>query len=805
MDKKLGVYICKGCGIAEALDIDRLEKVVPPKIEVRKTHPVLCSPEGVELIKQDIANEGVNTVVIAACSRRVLYDVFDFGPNAVQRVNLREGVVWSHKPNEENMTGEEGGPQVDELIQEMAQDYLRMGMAEAEKIKRPEPYQLPEPINKRILVLGGGVAGLSAALEAAKTGYEAVVIEKEAQVGGFAAKLRKQTPWTYPYEEPQEPVIQGIIKEAEAHPKIEIRTQREVARIAGQPGDYGVTFKEAGTKSVWDVMSKEQEEAILGKLAEEGKSPGSREPTPDAPATILRTNPDAEKFGAVVLATGWRPWELKQEAEEAPEEAEGEGAEEAKKEEAKEGEAEEPKVEEPTYDHLGFGKFPDVITNVALEEMAGQGKIICPSTGRPATSVAFIQCPGLGTDEDFPYAAAITSMVALKQAKYVREDNSDAKAYIFYQHMRTLGQNEYFYKSAQQDEGIFLTKGDVVSVSTNGNGSLVLEAKDTLLGGDIKVGVDLVVLATGMVPTTKDGPVMNLAYRQGPGFRDLDLFDGYPDSNFICFPYETRRTGIYAAGCGRRAMSIEESRVDAAGAALKAIQCIESANRGVSVHPRSGDMTFPDFFFQRCTQCKRCTEECPFGALDDDEKGTPLPNPTRCRRCGTCMGACPERIIGFADYNIDSIGSAVKAIEVPEEEEKPRVLVLACENDAYPAFDQAAMMGLTYSPFVRIIPVRCLGSVNVVWIKDALSKGIDGVLAIGCKYGDDYQCHFAKGSELLNIRMDKIGEALVSLALEKERVQQIQLAIDECDKIPAIIQKFMETIEEVGPNPFKGF
>jgi len=797
MEKKLGVYICTGCGIGEALDIEALEKKVPPKIKVRKTHPIMCSPEGVELIKQDIESEGVNTVVIAACSRRVLYDVFDFSPAITQRVNLREGVVWSHKPQEEG--------EVDEFIQEMAQDYLRMGMAEAEKILPAEPYQLEEPINKRILVLGGGVTGLSAALEAAKAGYEAVVIEKETEVGGFAAKLRKQTPWAYPYEDLQEPVIQQIIREAEAHPKIDIRTGTEVARIAGQPGLYGVTLKPAGTKSMWDVMSKEQEEAVLAKLVEEGQAPGSREPTPDSPATILRTNPDAEKFGAVVLATGWRPWELKEETEEAPEAAEAEG-EEAKKEEAKEAEGEEPKVEEPSYEHLGFGKFPDVITNVALEEMAGQGKILRPSTGRPATSVAFVQSPGPGTDADFPYAAAITSMVALKQAKYVREDGGpDAKAYIFYQHMRTLGQNEYFYKSAQQDEGIFLTKGDVVSVSENGDDSLVLEAKDTLLGENIKVNVDMVVLATGMVPTTKDDPVMNLAYRQGRGFRDLDLFDGYPDSNFICFPYETRRTGIYAAGCGRRAMSIQECRIDAAGAALKAIQCIESANRGVSVHPRSGDMTFPDFFFQRCTQCKRCTEECPFGALDDDEKGTPLPNPTRCRRCGTCMGACPERIIGFADYNIDSVGSAVKAMEVPEEEEKPRVLILACENDAYPALDMAALKGLTYSPFVRIIPVRCLGSVNVVWIKDALSKGVDGIMAIGCKYGDDYQCHFAKGSELLNIRMDKIGEALVSLALEKERVQQVQIAIDEYDKIPGIISEFMAIIEEVGPNPFKGF
>ena len=161
-------------------------------------------------------------------------------------------------------------------------------------------------------------------------------------------------------------------------------------------------------------------------------------------------------------------------------------------------------------------------------------------------------------------------------------------------------------------------------------------------GEQLKVKADMVVLAAGMVPATKDDPVVNLAYRQGPAFRDIGLFNGYCDSNFICFPYETQRTGIYAAGAVRRSMTTEEAMEDAAGAALKAIQCVESSNRGVSVHPRSGDMTFPDFFFQRCTQCKRCTEECPFGALDDDAKGTPKPNPTRCRRCGTCMGACPN-------------------------------------------------------------------------------------------------------------------------------------------------------------------
>jgi quinone-modifying oxidoreductase subunit QmoB len=374
--------------------------------------------------------------------------------------------------------------------------------------------------------------------------------------------------------------------------------------------------------------------------------------------------------------------------------------------------------------------------------------------------------------------------------------------------MRTPGLQENFYKAIQQDPGIFLTKGEVVSVSPNGRG-LVVTADNTLLGSTVQVKADLVVLATGMVPATKDDPVVNLAYRQGPAFRDVGLFNGYCDSNFICFPYETQRTGIYAAGAVRRSMTVEECLEDASGAALKAIQCLESTNRGCAVHPRSGDMTFPDFFFQRCTQCKRCTEECPFGALDDDERGTPKPNPTRCRRCGTCMGACPERIIGFADYNIDSIGSMVKAVKVPSSddyEEPPlRILGLVCENDAYPTLDIAGLNRLSYSADVRLIPVRCLGSVNVIWIKDALSQGMDGVFLLGCKHGDDYQCHFVKGSELASIRMKKIGEALASLALETERVAQFEIAIDEYDKIPKIINEFVESVEALGPNPFKGF
>ena len=363
-----------------------------------------------------------------------------------------------------------------------------------------------------------------------------------------------------------------------------------------------------------------------------------------------------------------------------------------------------------------------------------------------------------------------------------------------------------------------------------------------LLGSPVEMTVDLVVLATGMVPNSADGPgiralrdamaklarnesetqrkdaeaaieqlkchegteILGLNYRQGP---DLPILQGgFPDSKFVCFPYESMRTGIYAAGTVRAPMDAALSEEDAGGAAMKAIQCIELASRGQAVHPRVGDLSYPSFFLQRCTQCKRCTEECPFGALDEDEKGTPKFNPYRCRRCGICMGACPERIVSFKNYSVDMIASMVKAIEVPDEfEEKPRILVLACENDAYPALDMAGQARQQYDASVRIIPLRCLGSMNIVWIADALSRGIDGVLLLGCKFGDDYECHYMRGSELANRRLENVKETLQRLQLESERIHLQQLGMDDYGRLPEIINEFAARIREIGPNPYKGF
>jgi quinone-modifying oxidoreductase subunit QmoB len=423
-----------------------------------------------------------------------------------------------------------------------------------------------------------------------------------------------------------------------------------------------------------------------------------------------------------------------------------------------------------------------------------------------------------------------------------REMSDETQAFVLYKDIRAPGQYEDFYRAAQEDPGIFFTKGEVKTVQESGDGNLVVDVEDTLIDKHIQVEADLVVLATGMVPNAADGEairkyrdaqktiekgeagaalenakvaveelkehegteILNLTYRQGPDMPALKY--EFPDSHFICFPFESRRTGIYAAGCVRAPNDTDVCREDAAGAALKAIQCVELTSMGKAVHPRWGDESYPDFFLQRCTQCKRCTEECPFGTLDEDADATPLPAITRCRRCGICMGACPERIISFKDYSVDIVSSMIKAVNVPDEfDEKPRLLGLICENDAYPALDTAGLNRIQHSAWMRFIPVRCLGSVNVVWIADALSAGFDGILLVGCKSGDDYQCHFIRGSELMETRSGNIKEKLQQLALEEERVRLEQLEISEFHKLPQIINEFAEQIDEIGMNPFKGF
>jgi quinone-modifying oxidoreductase subunit QmoB len=559
-----------------------------------------------------------------------------------------------------------------------------------------------------------------------------------------------------PYKDLKDNTLGELIREVSQSQKIKVYTGATVEKTAGGPGIFKVSIKQNGSAAEHPI-------------------------------------------GAIVLAAGWQPYD-------------------PAKLDAK----------------LGYGASPDVITNARFEESFQKGPVSRPSDGKAVSQIAFLQCAGSRDPNHLPYCSTVCCSTSLKQALTVKAQNKDANVYVVYKEMRTPGQSEDLYRKAQEAGVLFIRSQDP-EVKVEG-GKIRVEALDELLGEKVLLeNLDMLVLATGMVPNTALGPdiakeskpveeqpkkegeelavppdvirrsqILNLEYRQGPEVPALSY--DFPDSHFICFPYETRRTGIYAAGCVHRPMNIATTLEDAAGAAMKAIQCIELTSRGAAVHPRAGDLTYPEFAMQRCTQCKRCTVECPFGAINEDEKANPLPQPTRCRRCGVCMGACPERIISFKNYSVGMIGNMVKSIQVPEEDaEKPRIVVLACENDAYPALDMAGMNRMQYNAWVRVVPLRCLGSMNLVWIADSLSKGIDGVLLLGCKHGDDYQCHFIRGSELSNIRLSKVSETLNRLALESERVRFENLSIIDYERLPALLDEFAAKLEEIGPNPFKGW
>lgn len=415
-----------------------------------------------------------------------------------------------------------------------------------------------DPDAKPVLVIGGGIAGMTAAVEVAEVGYPVILVEKDPYLGGRVMRSHKY----FPKMCPPTCGFEINVRRIRNNPRIDVRTLSTVEELDGSAGNFRariltrpryVTGKVSLEHSLAEQLTGERPDDLnMGEgttkalyYPHEAAYPPfhvlDKEALTEADAGVLTAAapPGAidlgmkEKeswvdVGAVIVATGWRPYDAN------------------------------------NLENLAFGKAPNVVTNVMMERLAAptghtEGKILRPSHGEAPRSVAFVQCAGSRDENHLPYCSAICCMASLKQARYLREQYPDCKVTIFYIDIRTVGRHEDFYRDLLEDENISFIKGKVAGINeVPGSQNLTLKVEDTIAGEKPEPEFEMVVLATGIVPNNVDTPIPFNLETDEYGF-----LDGATDVD-----------GIFAAGCVKHPCDVSQSNKEATAAALKAIQCL---------------------------------------------------------------------------------------------------------------------------------------------------------------------------------------------------------------------------------------
>jgi quinone-modifying oxidoreductase subunit QmoA len=410
-----------------------------------------------------------------------------------------------------------------------------------------------DQIEAEMLVVGGGIAGMTAAIETAELGKKVILVEINPSLGGRAVASNQYFPKLCP------PTcgMEINLKRMRSNPNVRILTLAEVENVSGSPGEHEVriqlnpryvnekctccgecekvceierdndfNYGIDKTKAIYlpHLMAYPPRYVVDPQHAGDDRMKQCVEACDyDAIELDMQPRTITARVGAIVWATGWKPYDAAK------------------------------------LENLGFGEYPNVITNVMMERYAAengptQGKIARPSDGGEISKIGFVQCAGSRDENHLPYCSSICCLASMKQATYVREQYPDAEVHIFYIDVRSPGRMEDFYTKVQEDEKFFFHRGKVAKITEGTNGNVVLEAENTLTGSITRMEVDMAILATGMVPNTAEEPP--------PLATDLDEF------GFIAPDGEA---GVIGAGVATRPVDVVTSVQDATGAALKAL------------------------------------------------------------------------------------------------------------------------------------------------------------------------------------------------------------------------------------------
>lgn len=646
----IGVFICH-CGenIAGTVDVNQLVDSIssPPEVEFSTDYEYMCSDPGQSKIKEAIEEYNLQGVVVAACSPSMHLETFrsaveEAGLNRYlcEVANIREQCSWVHR---------EAGARTTKKA-------LKIIKGGVEKVKRNLPLD-PVQVSheERCLVIGGGVAGIQAALDVAEAGHQVLLVEREPTIGGHMAQLSE----TFPTLDCSQCILTPKMVEVNQHPNIDLRTYSEVTNISGYMGNYEVTIRQKPTyvdpdacnlcgdcKEVCPVEVKDEfdrglstrkaigipfsqavpssytldQEACLGlnplRCGECSEACEADAIDYEDEETILR-----ESVGAIIIVTGYDLY---------------------------------PKEKMKEY---GFGQYEDVIDGLQFERMLSatgptDGKVRRPSDNEVPEKVVFVQCSGSRDPEKHnSYCSNICCMYTAKHALLYKEKVPQGRAVIFYIDIRAGGKGyEEFIQEVKEEERVLYLEGKVAEISKTGN-QLKVRGSDQISGEQIEMDADLVVLAQAVTPSNESSQLsnkLNVSLGENGFFKEA-----HPKLR----PVESLGGGIFLAGMSQGPKAIPDSVSQASGAAAKAIDLL-------SKKTLTQDPQVVEIDKDLCSGCRLCIGQCPYDALElaSGPEDVVEVNEILCEGCGTCVSTCPTSTLSLRNLSDEQISEMVTAM-----------------------------------------------------------------------------------------------------------------------------------------------
>ena len=774
-DLRIGVYVCHcGKNIAGSVDCEKVSKFASdlPGVVLSKHNLYTCSDPGQETIKKDIAEHNLNRVVVASCTPRLHEPTFrrtceEAGLNKYlfEMANIREHCSWVHLYEPEKAT-------------EKAKDLVQMAVARAALLKPQEESTVQ--VARKALVIGGGVAGIQAALDLADTGYKVYLVEKTPSIGGKMAQIDK----TFPTMDCSICILAPKMSDVGKHPNIELLANSEVVDVSGYIGNFTVKVKkkprhvskdctacgdcvkvcpvevpnefETGLSSRKAVYIPFAQSVPALYLIDEKSCIGLDNNTCGAckeacgPKAIDFTEKEKEislDVGTIIVATGLD-------------------------------------VFDPVgLTEYGYLRFSNTITSMEFERLINAvgptgGRLVMPSYMSVPKTFVFIQCIGSRSDsKGNPYCSNVCCMNTIKDALLIKEHWPEVKIHVLYLDIRAFGKGfEDLFRRAKE-EGVMFTRGLPAEIFEDSkSGSLYLIGENTLENKKYKIEADLVVLSVGLEPR-KDSDVVKRLLRLSKT-TDGFFMEAHPKLR----PVDTPTAGVFLAGCCEAPKDIKDSVTQASAAAGRA--GILMSKGSVTV-----EAITPLMIADKCKGCSLCEKVCPYNAITvDKESKEATVVEAACSGCGTCGAECPFEAIEMRHFTDEQIFAQVDVATAKDANKK--IIAFCCNWCSYAGADFAGVSRMQYPPAARIIRTMCSGRVSTKFVERAFARGAASVLVAGCHLND---CHYINANYQTKKRVERLWKKMERLGLDKNRLQLAWISAAEGQKF-ALKMKEMQAI-----------